>query len=136
MPSVGQSSISTMLRIAVGLRHYQKHLHPQVFPQTVQLTDGSTIELTAISPKRPLLVLPVDSINHPSWQGGRRDAGAFGTGRVTIDSHGRLAKFASKFGGMEEAFSLGNDEIEYKMPAAASAKRDAGAKGKSGKRKK
>ena len=88
-------------------RHYQKLRHPQTFPQTVQLTDGSTIQIRAISPKRPFLTLPIDSMTHPSWIGekAKRMAGALS------DERGQMARFNARFGGMDQALALGAQSI-------------------------
>jgi ribosomal protein L31 len=78
-------------------------VHPQTFPQLVQLTDGSVILLRAVSPKRPFVVLSTDSLNHPSWTGGRRT-----TGTMTDE---RLTRFNKRFGGIDEALLLGASEV-------------------------
>lgn len=69
------------------------------------MTDGSMIRLRAISPRRPFIVLPVDSMTHPSWIGTHQKGGPL------VDEQGRLAKFRARFGGMDEALMLGANQI-------------------------
>lgn len=127
-----------MLRVCV--RYYQKLRHPQTFPQLVQLTDGSTIQVRAISPKRPFIQLPIDSMTHPSWigtRGNNKNAGF-------TDEQGRLAKFNARFGGFDDIVEIGAQNIagfgksivltESTIDAHAS-KKDGKGKGKKGKKK-
>lgn len=66
------------------------------------------IQVRAISPKRPFLQLPVDSLTHPSWI----SQSVRGRGGAVIDEKGKLAKFKARFGGMDEALALGADSIQ------------------------
>ncbi|RKP14519.1 hypothetical protein BJ684DRAFT_6587, partial [Piptocephalis cylindrospora] len=62
---------------------------PQMFNQTVVLTDGSSATFRTTSP-RPLLQLTKDPRNHPLWNPEMK------TG--LDDESGRLMRFTEKFG--------------------------------------
>lgn len=78
-------------------RLYQTFAHPQLFHQTVQLTDGSTIRVVATSNARPFVKVGVDSLSHPSWNPRLRN-------RMQLSEHGEVARFKERFSGMGEGF--------------------------------
>lgn len=44
-----------------------KRKHPQLFVYAMQLSDGSLIRHTTLTPGRPLGILAHDASSHPSW---------------------------------------------------------------------
>lgn len=74
------------------------------FPQTVLLSDGSSIQLTTTSP-RSSVRLTRDPTNHPLWNPSM-DKKA-GTGDE--DESGRLGRFRRRFGGAEDVEAQSGD---------------------------
>ena len=79
-----------MLPSAGMRRLYQTHAHPRLFWQTVQLTDGSTTRLAALTPTRPFVKAGVDALSHPSWNVRLRS-------QLQLGEHGEVAKFKERF---------------------------------------
>lgn len=85
-------------------RSYQRLRPPQSFNQTVHLTDGSTIAVRSISPRRPWIAMPIDSLSHPSWN----PLSAADRSKI-LDEEGQLARFKKKWGEMDAMEALGGD---------------------------
>jgi len=73
-------------------RSYKNQVYrkPQVFKQTIVLTDGSTFELMSTTPRKTIR-LTRDKFNHSLWNGRRRS--------VEEESNQQLAKFRRSFAG-------------------------------------
>lgn len=76
-------------------RYLQSLVHPQLFRQTVQLTDGSTVRVASVSKGRVFLKVGLDSLCHPSWNPQLRS-------RMHLSEHGEVSKFKERFAGMNE----------------------------------
>ncbi|KAF9933887.1 hypothetical protein FBU30_004055 [Linnemannia zychae] len=70
---------------------------PELFDQTIVLSNGATFTLRTPSP-RSHLRLTRDTRNHPLWNPDMR-------GNISNDESGQLSKFSKKFGDMD----FGND---------------------------
>lgn len=68
--------------------------HPQLFKQTIQLTDGSTVTITSVSDSRSFIKLGVDSLNHPSWNPLLRS-------KMLLSESGEVSRFKERFGEVE-----------------------------------
>ncbi|KAF9907123.1 hypothetical protein EC991_011263 [Linnemannia zychae] len=66
---------------------------PELFDQTIVLSNGATFTLRTPSP-RAQIRLTRDTRNHPLWNPEMR-------GNISGDDSGQLSKFAKKFGDME-----------------------------------
>ncbi|KAF9415578.1 hypothetical protein BGZ94_000057 [Podila epigama] len=105
---------------------------PELFDQTVVLSNGATFTLRTSSP-RSQLRLTRDTRNHPLWNPELR-------GTSTGDDSGQLSKFAKKFGDMDGfgdlEFADGGDVDRKSLTAkqVAQATPTTGGKGK-GKKK-
>lgn len=75
----------------------QHFRNPEVFNQTIVLTDGSTFKIMSSSP-RATYRLTRDKCNHPLWTGRRRSA-------EEDEQNQQLAKFRRSFSG-----ALGSEE--------------------------
>lgn len=69
-----------------------------LFPQTILLSDGSSIQLTTTSP-RSTVRLTRDPTNHPLWNPSMERTG----GASEEDESGRLGRFRRRFGGTDDA---------------------------------
>ncbi|KAG0235696.1 hypothetical protein BGW41_000698 [Actinomortierella wolfii] len=67
-----------------------QHRFPEMFDQTVVLSNGATFTLRTPSPRQQIR-LTRDTRNHPLWNPELR-------GQSTGDDSGQLSKFAKKFG--------------------------------------
>lgn len=74
------------------------HANPRIFKQSLQLTDGSTIFISSLSPNRPFVRLNMDASSHPSWNPKLRDT-------LLLSDHGEVAKFRNRFGSDESDFT-------------------------------
>src|SRR5262245_44306171 len=78
--------------------------NPTMFNQRIVLSDGSTYNMRASSP-RAQVVLSKDTRNHPAWNPSQAN--------VSLqDESGRLARFARKFGDMgdfDDVSAVGSD---------------------------
>ncbi|KAG0245770.1 hypothetical protein B0O80DRAFT_453048 [Mortierella sp. GBAus27b] len=81
-PSSDESSTST-----------SRTTFPELFDQTVVLSNGATFTLRTPSP-RPQIRLTRDTRNHPLWNPELR-------GGASTDDSGQLSKFSKKFGDMD-----------------------------------
>jgi ribosomal protein L31 len=68
------------------------HIHPRNFLQTVQLSDGSMIQIPSLSPHKPFIEISLDSLNHPSWNPKLR------SNQQLLDEQGSVSKFKKRFG--------------------------------------
>ena len=66
----------------------KKDIHPDYRFFTVTMTDGSTFVTRSTVDNGGAMQLVIDSKNHPAYTGERR----------TVDSMGRIEKFAKKYG--------------------------------------
>jgi len=84
-------------------RSYKNQVYrkPQVFEQTIVLTDGSTFTLTSTTPRK-IYRLTRDKFNHPLWNGRRHGD--------EEDANKQLAKFRRSFAG-----ALGGKEAMRQM---------------------
>ncbi|KAG0318602.1 hypothetical protein BGZ97_003508 [Linnemannia gamsii] len=74
---------------------------PELFDQTIVLSNGATFTLRTPSP-RAQIRLTRDTRNHPLWNPEMR-------GNISGDDSGQLSKFAKKFGDMEGF----GDDLEF-----------------------
>lgn len=74
------------------------------FPQTVLLSDGSSIQLTTTSP-RSSVRLTRDPTNHPLWNPSMEKS----RGASDEDESGRLGRFRKRFGGAEDVEAQSED---------------------------
>lgn len=81
------AAVNRTLRV----RGIQRNVHPRTFPQTLVLTDGSTICVRSTTPGKPVLRLLSDSLSHPSWNPNARE-------RMLNQQNPHLARFAQRFG--------------------------------------
>ncbi|KAG0202583.1 hypothetical protein BGX28_004929 [Mortierella sp. GBA30] len=101
---------------------------PELFDQTIVLSNGATFTLRTPSP-RPQIRLTRDTRNHPLWNPEMR-------GNASGDDSGQLSKFAKKFGAMDGFgdvdFADGGDVDRKSLTAKqiAQAAPQAGSKGK------
>lgn len=99
-------------------RNYQAHAHPRLFPQHIQLTDGSTVRIVSVSDKRPFLKMGVDALSHPSWNPVLQS-------RMLVSEHGQVAKFKERFEHVADEASLsGFDGLVGRTPAKAARKKE------------
>lgn len=68
----------------------QKLAHPRKFGQVIQLTDGSTIRISTLSPEKPFLKLTADSFSHPSWNPNLMN-------KLKLSEHGEISRFKQRF---------------------------------------
>lgn len=73
-------------------RAYQTHAHPQLFRQTIQLTDGSTVKIASVSSQRPFIKLGIDSLSHPTWNPALRN-------KLLLSENAEVAKFKDRYSG-------------------------------------
>lgn len=120
VPSCGESSASSSAaKSPSSVRGYStsailrasKSISPQHlprpaphFPQTVLLSDGSSIQLTTTSP-RSSVRLTRDPTNHPLWNPSMEK----GAGSSDEDESGRLGRFRRRFGGAEDVEAKSED---------------------------
>ncbi|KAF8978608.1 hypothetical protein BGZ46_006283 [Entomortierella lignicola] len=102
---------------------------PELFDQTVVLSNGATFTLRTPSP-RPQIRLTRDTRNHPLWNPELR-------GNISGDDSGQLSRFSKKFGDLEGFgddldFADGGDVDRKALSAKqiAQATQSSGGKGK------
>lgn len=105
---------------------------PELFDQTIVLSNGATFTLRTPSP-RAQIRLTRDTRNHPLWNPEMR-------GNISGDDSGQLSKFAKKFGDMEGFgddldFADGGD-VDRKALTAKQIAQAAPSSGGKGKKKK
>ena len=81
-------------------RYVRARVHPQLFMQTVQLTDGSLTRMPSLSPSRPFLKLSIDAQSHPAWNAGL-------CSRMLMEDNGEVKKFKDRFAEL----SVSEDEM-------------------------
>jgi ribosomal protein L31 len=81
------------------------HTNPRLFKQFLQLTDGSTIFVSSLSPNRPFIKLNMDASSHPSWNPKLRDT-------LLLSDHGEVAKFRNRFGSDDSDFTGAADMFD------------------------
>lgn len=81
-------------------RAYQTFAHPQLFRQTVQLTDGSTVRLVTISSQKPFVKLGIDSLSHPTWNPQLRN-------KLLLSEDAQVTKFKDRFANTANETLLG-----------------------------
>lgn len=113
-------------------RGYQTHVHPRLFHQYIQLTDGSAVRIVGVSNKRPFLKLGVDALSHPSWNPVLKN-------RMLVSEHEEVTKFKERFEHVTDEASLSSfDGLVGVLSTKMTKKREAavsGSKSKSGKKK-
>jgi ribosomal protein L31 len=90
-------STSAILRASKTIASHRLPRPAPHFPQTVLLSDGSSIQLTTTSP-RSSVRLTRDPTNHPLWNPSMNKKG----GMSDEDESGRLGRFRRRFGGAED----------------------------------
>lgn len=113
-------------------RGYQTHIHPRLFNQYIQLTDGSAVRIVSVSDKRPFLKVGVDALSHPSWNPVLKN-------RMLVSEHGEVTKFKERFEHVTDEASLSSfDGLVGVISAKVAKKKEAavsGSKSKSGRKK-
>ncbi|KAF9971292.1 hypothetical protein BGZ73_005800 [Actinomortierella ambigua] len=116
---------------ASGSTSSPSHRFPEMFDQTVVLSNGATFTLRTPSP-RAQIRLTRDTRNHPLWNPELR-------GQSTSDESGQLSRFAKKFGDdlddlLDVDFADGGDvdrkALTAKQIAQASPQKNTGKKRK------
>ena len=77
----------------------------QKFLQYLVLTDGSRIVVPSVSPLRPVVKLPIDSLTHPSWNPDSLN-------KRKLQASDQLDKFRSRYS--EDFFNTNNSKQPLK----------------------